>query len=28
LCEQIFDTFEELEDFLCETYGINEGWEF
>jgi nucleoside 2-deoxyribosyltransferase/adenylate kinase len=25
LCEQIFDTFEELEDFLCETYGINEG---
>ena len=25
LCEQIFDTFEELEDFLCETYGIDEG---
>ena len=25
LCEQIFDTFEELEDFLCETYGMDEG---
>ena len=25
LCEKIFDGFEELEDFLCETYGIDEG---
>ena len=25
LCEKIFDTFAELEDFLCETYGIDEG---
>ena len=25
LCEKIFDTFEELEDFLRETYGIDEG---
>ena len=25
LCERIFDTFEELEDFLCETYGIDGG---
>ena len=24
LCERIFDTFEELEGFLCETYGIDE----
>jgi adenylate kinase len=24
LCERIFDTFEELEDFLCETYGVDE----
>ena len=23
LCERIFDTFEELEDFLCETYRVN-----
>ena len=25
LCEKIFDTLAELEDFLCETYGIDEG---
>ena len=25
LCEKIFDSFEELEDFLCKTYGIEEG---
>lgn len=25
LCEEIFDTFEDLEDFLCETYRVDEG---
>ncbi|MDE0553341.1 MAG: AAA family ATPase [Candidatus Poribacteria bacterium] len=24
LCEKIFDTFEELEEFLCKTYGVSE----